>query len=39
MNVIQPINKEISTLTIIILGYKVKFYANENYTNYLSLHK
>ena len=40
MNVIKHINRgEISTLTIIILGYKVKFYTNENYTNYLSLHK
>lgn len=26
-------------MTIFILGYKVKFYTNENYTNYLSLRK
>ena len=40
MNVIKHINRgAIWTLTIIILGYKVKFYTNENYTNYLSLRK
>ena len=40
INVIKHINRgEISTLAIIILGYKVKFYTNENYTNYLCLHK